>query len=316
VSEERFKEIFRRLTSETPDPPAFSDLETHRAKPVAPIPLKPWMAATGAAALVLVVVGAFGLLGGGGPDLAAPDENTIDYIKLEYSATVNPVCEGGEIIDNGGFDQATIEIWGPNSDDLTLMLATFPDGSTERVMVEGEQGNPDYIWVDGNPEDYPSNTNLRVVQCEGMVSPGLLDAFSPGSAGGIVPFHMLGPPPGFESFAEAFSPGPEPTPTEWNGNSVLLYEFRRDEEAGSNAIDLYVTEDDRRALRFHAEQNLPGVGDAVVDYSVVEQDEVPADSVSPRFDAFFGIQIVLFGAGAGDGGGFCSRAHSCLTSTS
>jgi hypothetical protein len=239
------------------------------------------MAATGAAALVLVVVGAFGLLGGGGPDLAAPDGATIDYVKLEYTSTINPVCEGGEIIDNGGFDEATIEIWGPNSDDLTLMVATFPDGSTERMMVEGDPGNPDYIWVEGNPEDYPSNTKLRVVQCAGVVgSPGLLDAFSPGSAGAIVPFHMLAPPSGFEGFAESFIPEQAPTPTQWNGNAVLLYEFRRDEEAGSNAIDLYVTEDDSRVLRFHAEQSLPGVGDAVVDYSVVEEDEVPADSVS------------------------------------
>jgi hypothetical protein len=259
------------------------------------------MAATGAAALVLVVVGAFGLLGGGGPDLAAPDGATIDYVKLEYTSTINPVCEGGEIIDNGGFDEATIEIWGPNSDDLTLMVATFPDGSTERMMVEGDPGNPDYIWVEGNPEDYPSNTKLRVVQCAGVVgSPGLLDAFSPGSAGAIVPFHMLGPPPGFEGFAESFIPEQAPTPTQWNGNAVLLYEFRRDEEAGSNAIDLYVTEDDRRALRFHAEQSLPGVGDAVVDYSVVEEDVVPADTVSFLKSGLTAIAQVFGDLGAED----------------
>ncbi len=295
MSEERFKEVFRRLTAETPDPPAFSDLETQRAKPAAPIRLKPWMAAVGAAVVVLVVVGAFGLLGGGGPDLAAPDEDTINYVKLEYTSTVNPVCEGGEIIDNGGFDQATIEVWGPNSDDLTLMVVTFPDGSTERTMVEGKPGNPDYIWVEGDPMAYPSNTKLRVVQCEGTVgSPGLLDAFSPGSAEGIVPFHMLGPPPGFEGFAESF-PGQEPTPTEWNENSVLLYEFRRDEEAGSIAFDLYVTEDDRRALRFHAEQSFPGVGNTVVDYSVVEEDEVPADSVSFAKSGLTAISQVFFG---------------------
>jgi hypothetical protein len=282
VSEDRFREVFSRITAETPDAPAFSDLETHQATPAAPMRFKPWMAATAAAVLVLVVVGLFGLLGGGGPDLAAPDEDTIDYVRLEYSATVNAVCGGGEINDNGGFDQATIEIWGPNSNDLTLMVLTFPDGSTERTIVEGEPNNPDYIWVEGNPEDYPSNTKLRVVRCEGgaVGIPGLLNAFSPGIAGAMVPFHMLGPPPGFEGFAESFTPGQEPKPTEWNGNAVLLYEFRRDEEVGSGALDLYVTEDDRRVLRFHAEQNLPGVGDAVVDYSVVASDRVPADSVS------------------------------------
>jgi hypothetical protein len=279
VSEDRFREVFRRITAATPDAPAFSDLETHHAKPAAPIRLKPWMAATGAAVLVLVVVGLFGLLGGGGPDLAAPDDATIAYVKLEYSATVNPVCEGGEIVDNGGFDEATIEIWGPNSDDLTLMVTTFPDGSTERSIVEGEPANPEYVWVAGNPEDYPNSTGFRVVRCSGVEGAGVLKAITP-DHGATAPFHMMGPPPGFDTWGETFNPLQGPKTTEWNGYDVLLYEMRDDFESGSSAIDLYVSEDGRRVLRFHAEQNFPGIGDAVVDYSVVEVDEVPADSVS------------------------------------
>lgn len=71
MSEDRFREVFRRITAETPDPPDFGDLEIHHAEP-APNPwMKPWVVVVGAATIVLIVIGGFGLLGGG-PDLAAP----------------------------------------------------------------------------------------------------------------------------------------------------------------------------------------------------------------------------------------------------
>lgn len=76
MSEDRFEEVFRRLIAETPDPPAFSELETHQLSPARPIVFKPWMAAAGVALLVMVVMGAVGLMSGGGPDLAAPGITT------------------------------------------------------------------------------------------------------------------------------------------------------------------------------------------------------------------------------------------------
>jgi len=278
VSEDRFKEIFRRLTSETPNPPAFSDLETHRATPAAPILFKPWMAAAGAAALVLVVVGAFGLLGGGGPDLAAPDESTIDYIKLEYSATVNPVCEGGEIIDNGGFDQATIEIWGPNSDDLTLIVATFPDGSKERTVIEGALENPIRGWG-RDPTEYPHDTSFRVIGCEGTDSDELplLEGFNLPDRGTIPPSWFLSPPGGEGTWSDVFG---EAVATEFNGTSALLYELRNETDDAVRAMDLYVTEDNKALLRHYTRTTYRGIGSAVTDVKVVEKSRVPADSVS------------------------------------
>ncbi len=76
MSDERFKDIFRRIVSDTPEAPSFSDLEMHRASPTLPSIFKPWMAVAGAAALVLVVVGAVGLLASGPGDVAPPLGNT------------------------------------------------------------------------------------------------------------------------------------------------------------------------------------------------------------------------------------------------
>lgn len=67
MTEDRFKEVFRRITSETPEAPLFSELDLHQLKPSPPLGFKPWMAAIGTAVMVTVVVGAFGFLGGRGP---------------------------------------------------------------------------------------------------------------------------------------------------------------------------------------------------------------------------------------------------------
>lgn len=291
MSEQRFKEIFRRITAETPDAPAFSDLETHHAKPAAPIPLKPWMAAVGAAALVLVVVGAFGLLGGGGPDLAAPDENTMDYVKLEYSATVNPVCEGGEIIDNGGFDQAIIEVWGPNTDHVTLMVATFPDGSTERMITEGEDPyNPERAWgID--PAVFEEETGFRSVRCsnppgrEIETFPFLNPPYQPGFA----PIVFLKPPPGFETWDEAHDY--ETTPSELNGNAVTIHS--RTESLtpdGEYHIEFHVSIDEPdQLLGLRYQWTMPEQGSLSTEMTVVDLKTVDADSVSLSTQGLFFI---------------------------
>jgi hypothetical protein len=271
VSEERFREVFRRITAETPDAPAFSDLETHRAKPATPVRLKPWMAAVGAAVLVLVVVGAFGLLGGGGPDLAAPDEGTIDYVKLEYSATVNPVCEGGEIIDNGGFDEATIEIWGPNSDDLTLMVATFPDGSMERTITEGDPFDPERAWgID--PAVFEEETGFRSVQCSNASSDGIetFGFLNPPYRPGFVPITFLGPPPGYETWEEALDY--DMTLSEFNGNAVTrLSRTESLSPDGEYRIDFYVSLDEpNQLLGLRYEWNKPDQGSLSTQLAVTD----------------------------------------------
>jgi hypothetical protein len=290
VSEDRFKDAFRRITAETPDAPAFPDLETHRATPLTPIRFKPWMAATGAAVLVLVVVGAFGMLGGGGPDLAAPDENTIDYVKLEYSATVDPVCEGGEIIDNGGFDQATIEIWGPNSDDLTLMVATFPDGSTERMVVEGDPFSPERAWgID--PSAFEQETGFRTVQCSNAPSDGIetFGFLNPPYLPGFVPITFLGPPPGYETWEEALDY--DATSSEFNGTAVTR--LSRTESVppdGEYRIDFYVSlNEPSQLLGLRYEWNKPDQGTLSTLLAVTYLKSIEANSVSFSTEGLFYI---------------------------
>ncbi|MEX0795536.1 MAG: PASTA domain-containing protein [Acidimicrobiia bacterium] len=260
MSEDRFKEAFRRITAETPDAPAFSDLETHRAKPAAPIRFKPWMAAVGAAALVLVVVGAFGLLGGGGPDLAAPDEDTIDYIKLEYSSDANLVCQNSEGSDNGGFDTATIEIYGPNSENLTLMVATFPGGSTERMVVEGDPMKPTRAWTTqprlaGDP-DYA--TGFHRATCD-VIEAGLLSSrtsvldapYGPPR----LPYTHLGIPQDADSWQRGVESG-DILETEWNGRRALRLNL--ESEPTYQVYDIYVAaENPRDLLSYQMEFSTP-----------------------------------------------------------
>jgi hypothetical protein len=279
VSEDRFREAFRRITAQTPDEPSFTDLDTQRLTPPPERSVKPWMVAIGTAVLVMVVVGAFGLLGGGGPDLAVPDDDgMIDYIKLEYKAGVEPVCEGGEIVDNGGFDEATIEIWGPNEDEITLMVSTFPDGSTERTVMEGDPLNPERSWVN-DPDSYPNNTRYRVVRCDGtdLDETPLLSGLAEPTFGAPIPVFFVTPLVG--TWAEMF-PQAGARPEVWDGINVILYPIRYESEAGTESVDFYVADDDQTLLRQHARMTYEGIGTAEVDSALVENKKVDAGSVS------------------------------------
>lgn len=64
MNDDRFKEVFRRMTAETPEPPAFADLEVHDLAEQARHAFAPWMTLAAAASLVLIVVGSAGLFGG------------------------------------------------------------------------------------------------------------------------------------------------------------------------------------------------------------------------------------------------------------
>ena len=279
LGDDRIKEVFRRITDHTPVAPAFATLDAGEIGPRTPIRVRPWMLATGATLLVLIVVGVFGILGGGvGSDLAAPDENTIDYVKLEYSGSAAPGCLRREVVDNFGHNEATIEIWGPNSDDLTLMVATFPDGSTERTVIEGGLENPVRGWG-RDPTEYPYDTSFRVIGCEGTDSEELplLEGFNLPDRGPIPPSWFLSPPGGGGTWDGVFG---EAVPAELDGTPVLLYQLRRLTDDAVVAMDLYVTEDNKALLRQYTRTTYRGMGSAVIDVKVVEKSQVPAAAVS------------------------------------
>ena len=280
LGDDRSKEVFRRMVADIPDAPAFSTIENGEIAARAPIRFKPWMLATGAALLALIVVGGFGLFGGGGgPDLAAPDEDTVGYVKLGYSGSAAPRCLNREVVDNFGHNEATIEIWGPSSDDLTLMVATFPDGSTERTVIKGDLENPVRGWG-RDITDYPDNTSFRVIGCEGNDSEELtiLEGFDRSDRGTIPWAWFLSPPPGDGgTWDDVFG---EALPAELDGTPVLLYQLRRHTADEIIELDLYVAEDTEALLRQYTRITYPGMGSAVIDVKVVEKSQVPADSIS------------------------------------
>ena len=272
MSEDRFKEVFRRLTSETPEPPRFADLETVTAKPSARRWLTPLLAAAGAAALVLVVVGLFGALGGGGPDLASPDDELIDYVRIEHQLTAEPECEIGSPVDNGGFDRATIEIWGPTSEDQWLMEATFPDGSTERMVVEGDPWNPDRAWAI-DPNQFTERTKFSHVEfADGDVFPFLPTPYLPG----FLPAVFLGPPHGAQDWSETLADAVAST-TAVNGRQVTAYTQNTDSFASTFFVD---PNDPSRLVGFVYVWDTPHNGYLEVRETVVAIEKVDADLVS------------------------------------
>lgn len=287
MSEDRFKESFRRIVSESPEPPEFSDLELHELTPRPALTFKPWMAAVGAAAFVMILVGAFGLLGGGGPDLASPDDDgLIDYIKLDYSASVEPVCEGGEIIDNGGFDEAIIEIWGPNSDDLILMVSTFPDGSTERMVVEGDPYQPKRAWGI-NPSSFEEETRFMVVSCKTTEeSPGTVTTKSnhlldPPYYPGFLPAEFLGPHGDYETWEDAYAdPIFVKGAREWRGFEVIEYRLESSDPEGESRVSDFISFDDpTQKLGSYYEGTVASQGSTRTEIAVLEVDQVDANSI-------------------------------------
>ena len=292
MSEDRFKEAFGRIVSETPDAPRFSDLESRDVASTKPSWLTPWVAAAGAAVIVLIVVGVVGALGGGGPDLAQPDDGQIRYLRIEYEATVDPVCRNGEIVDNGNFEEATIELWGPNSSELTLMVVTFPDGSTERSIVEGNPIDPDRAWG-MDPETFYESTGFRNIACRtGAVTSSFADTFllRPPYEAGFVPSFWLGPPSGFASWEDALGPNYEVTKTEWAGYSVTKLSRTDTLTDGHYDFDFYVApENASQLIGFRHVTESDMLGQATIEATVVETALVAESEVDFSTEGLFFI---------------------------
>ena len=59
----------------------------------------------------------------------------VDYVRIEYGQSPSEAC-GGNLVEGGGaWEEATLEIWGPNRDNLYRLEMTFPDGSSEFAVV-------------------------------------------------------------------------------------------------------------------------------------------------------------------------------------
>lgn len=192
---------------------------------------KPAMAAGAvAAAVVLVATLGVALLRPGGP-LFGPLE--VEYLRLSWSQEVELRCIGMEAIDNGGFDDAVIEIWGPSPDDMWRLEVMFPDGSGFVNISEGKDlFMPSRVWSDVEP--FPSP--FRETSCSVMIddegfewalsdSPLIVGSFQENQ------FFAISP-----ALADQLSASPEAG--QWRGIDIAIY---RTEASGEDENGRYAS---------------------------------------------------------------------------
>ncbi len=160
---ERYRIAFDTLVDRTPEPPAWEEIPRSSAVRDRRVIIGPRRAVL--AALILVV--SFGVVawlvrGIGGAEAAAA---SVDLVELTWSQDVTLICEGGDIVDNNGFDDATIKIYGPSPDDFWRVEATAPDGSNVFFVYEGGQIPALRSWQDPAPITTNSQWPFRDAEC-------------------------------------------------------------------------------------------------------------------------------------------------------
>lgn len=146
-----YRDGFERLLSDMDTAPSWRQVSTQRVSPT-PTPAgsrvrnRGLLVAVAAFVVTIVAVGAVVFAGGGAPAPVAA--STVEYVKIAWSQDVERRCVDMEIVDTGGFDRATIEIWGPNIEGLVRVDITAPDGSTDRFIGEHTPADPSEsrIW--------------------------------------------------------------------------------------------------------------------------------------------------------------------------
>lgn len=173
--DDQFKDGFERMLSDLGDPPTWAQVSTQMvtAGPTARRS-RGLLVAAGAFALTLIIVGSVVVLGNRSSNPVAAE--MVDYVKIEWSQNLELVCDGLEISDNDGFSESTIEIWGPNSEGLLLLVATAPDGTTETQVIEYDTRTAATlrIWAPapfGASGDVDYRSTYRHAQCS-MERPG------------------------------------------------------------------------------------------------------------------------------------------------
>lgn len=168
-----FRSAYTDILDRSPEPPSWSDITTHRVRPAPPRHNNgPVLAAAAALAVVAVLGGVAWLLRGSSPVAAG----AVTHVQLAWHQDVELRCLGMETVDNGGFDRATIDIWGPDADGYVRADITAPDGSAERVIEQfDEAGSRTRAWASVRTMD---DSVFRVADCststvEGSTSYGV-----------------------------------------------------------------------------------------------------------------------------------------------
>lgn len=289
----RLRNAFEDLIGRMEEPPSWEEI-------TAP-PLRPWQSdgpgrgwlPFAAAVAAVAVVGVIGvLLAGGERRLAA---GTVPYVRIEWTQQVEMRCLGMGIEDNGGFDSATIEIWGPSPEGLHRLDATAPDGTVERQILEMAGDLPIRVWYSLPLIASEEETVFRVTDCteSGPDGSSSYSVAQPPLFAMVLQHQEfirlsaawapeVGTPSDLEEFlADGFD---DHRRDEWRGQTVTVFSRNRSDvdELGSFARreELWVDLENRRAERHVIEVDSEVLGRQTVTREVVGREEVPSDNVS------------------------------------
>lgn len=303
-----YKDGFDRLVSSASDGPDWHDLAHPPASSPSPKRGSGLLVAVSVAVVAAVAVGAVLISRDpSGGVVAAP---TVDYVKIAWTQTVEQRCddvsdEGIDmsVQDNGGFDEATIEIWGPNSEGLVRIDATAPDGTVERTVLRYalDSGHLDQQWTSW-PDRYSSRTVFHESACvtrNGADTSTFVMAQSPMAGRGTdaVAFVQI---PSVDNVGQPFdadtwlASGGTVTQNEWLGQPVTVYARQTEDSydiSGTvvSSAETWFNHDAQRFERVVYDSVAEHLGSVLFIEEVLERRSVVVDSAFFSTEELFNI---------------------------
>lgn len=72
-----------------------------------------------------------------------------EHVSLRFSQMLTLVCDGLEIVDNGGFESFKVDIWIDHQAGYARYTIEYPDGSTYDLILQGRPGDWERAWAKG-----------------------------------------------------------------------------------------------------------------------------------------------------------------------
>ena len=288
----RVSESFESLMSQMEEPPTWSEVSAQQLTAARPVSLTgPWVALVAGLATVLVV-GAVAFLFPGADPIGG---GSIPYVRLAWTNEVEMRCVDMEIVDNGGFDSAVVEIWGPSQEEMYRIDVTAPDGTVERRVVDTSEYPETREW--SNPARQDFGSGFRSTEC--LVSAGnSISVSQPPVRQSLFPAEFTG------LFAVWYGED-ELSELEmqldglydrirddrWSGSPVVVYSrtntWTDEYGSGENIEEIWVDVVEGRMERLVTQFDMELVAQGAHTIEVVERADVRADSVSFSTEGLF-----------------------------
>jgi hypothetical protein len=291
----RVSESFESLMSQMQEPPTWNEVSAQQLTATRPVSLNgPWIALVAGLATVLVIGAVVFLFPGADPI----GGGSIPYVRLAWSQEVDMRCIGMETIDDGGFDSAVIEIWGPNRQEFYRIDVTAPDGTVERLLVDATDFPEDSRWW-STPDHGAFGRSFRSSECSTSVGnqSSSYSVSQPPVIHGLFPVEFTGL---FAEWYDAEQGEIEARLNDrfvrvrddtWRGSPVVVYaeshtftdEFGLTRSIEERWVDLAAERVERLVTEFDTEL----IARSAVNIEVVERAEVAADTVSFSTEGMF-----------------------------